>query len=87
MNCLTIEKMPHGGYVVFEGRRDPGCVCGPLFACGTIGAALSFIAGQIEPEKKAAFAGAGQAIGSALVQGAALGNCAGGAPKSLHEIA
>ncbi|WP_050384564.1 hypothetical protein [Bradyrhizobium pachyrhizi] len=50
--CLTIEKMPQGGFVVFEGRGSNAGMnsyCGPLFACTAIGEALDFMKGQLVP--------------------------------------
>lgn len=61
-HCLTIERMPEGGFVVFEGRgavSDPSRYCGPLFACTGMGEALAFIGRQLEP-------GANQATGAAI---------------------
>ena len=56
--CLTIEKMPQGGFVVFEGRStigigDPNRLMGPLLASSTIGGALDFINNQMrEPSRE-----------------------------------
>lgn len=49
---LRIERMPDGGFVVSEASfgGDPSRFCGPLFASSSIGEALAFIAGRLDPK-------------------------------------
>ncbi|KRR21897.1 hypothetical protein [Bradyrhizobium retamae] len=76
--CLTIEKMPEGGFLVFEGRSasDPNRFCGPLFAATDIGEALNFIR-----EKLLAGSGLNQARGAAIG-----GNFAGGVGACVATV-
>lgn len=53
-HCLTIEKMPEGGFVVIEGMSEVNRhnFRAPLFACSAIGDALDFMRGKLAPEAR-----------------------------------
>jgi hypothetical protein len=46
---LTIERMPHGGFIVILGRKEPGFMRAPVFASSTIDESLQFIRDTMNP--------------------------------------
>ena len=62
---LIVERMPSGGFVITDGtyRFDRSTLAMQLFACTTIGEAMSFVASKLDPSQQ----GKGISAGIGLV--------------------
>jgi hypothetical protein len=75
---LRIEPISGGGFVVSDAwHNDQGRLCGPLFACSSLGEALDFIRSRLAPPVTGAAIGgtASTAIGGANKRTEVCDNC------------